>query len=101
MLDRSGSMDGRPQKEAKNCANMLVERLNTDDRLSIITYGGRVDVLSPTTNVTSKDRLKRQISRIRSGGMTALYDGWSVGAERSKRGWTRNILARDTLLRQR
>jgi Ca-activated chloride channel homolog len=98
VLDRSGSMDGRPLKEAKNCANMLVERLNADDRLSVITYDDRVDVLSPTTNVTSKDRLKRQISRIRSGGMTALYDGWSVGAEQVALYADKNYLSRVLLL---
>jgi Ca-activated chloride channel homolog len=91
-------MDGRPLKEAKNCAHMLVERLDSNDRLSIITYDDQVDVLSPTQNVTSKGRLNRQISRIRSGGMTALYDGWSVGAEQVALHAGKNYLSRVFLL---
>mgnify|MGYP001160114194 CR=1 FL=1 len=98
VLDRSGSMDGRPLNEAKNCANMLVERLNTNDRLSIVTYDEKVDILSPTANVTNKNSLKRQISRICSGGMTALYDGWSVGAEQVALHADKNYLSRVLLL---
>ena len=98
VLDRSGSMNGTPLAEAKNCANILVERLNSNDLLSIVTYDDQVDVLSPTANVTSKDRLKRQISRIRSGGMTALYDGWSVGAEQVALHADKKYLSRVLLL---
>jgi len=98
VLDRSGSMDGEPLEEAKSCARMLVERLNSNDRLSVVTYDGEVDVLSPSARVTDKDKLKRQIGRINSGGVTALYDGWSVGAEQVALHADKNYLSRVLLL---
>ena len=38
VIDRSGSMHGRPIEEAKKCAAMLVDRMNANDQLSVVTY---------------------------------------------------------------
>ena len=81
VIDRSGSMSGQPLEEAKKCAVMLVDRMNEEDRLSVVTYDNRVDVVFSSVHVSKKEELKSRIMEIRSGGSTALYDGWSVGAE--------------------
>ena len=81
VIDRSGSMQGQPLDEAKKSAAMLVDRMNENDQLSVVTYDDQVDVVFPTTKVINKPILKHLISGIRPGGMTALYDGWSVAAD--------------------
>ena len=81
VIDRSGSMQGEPLDEAKKCAMMLVDRMSPNDQLSVVSYDNNADVVFSTTKVLRKDFLKTQISRIRPGGATALYDGWSLGAE--------------------
>ena len=41
VIDRSGSMQGRPLKEAKKCACMIVNSLKSTDRVSVIAYDNR------------------------------------------------------------
>lgn len=80
VIDRSGSMNGRPLHEAMRCAEMVVDRLGNADRLSIVAYDSTVDVVVPSTYVTDKPALKTAIRSIKCAGMTALYDGWHAGA---------------------
>ena len=98
VLDRSGSMQGRPLEEAKKCAAMLVDRMSENDMLSVTTYDSRVDVIIPTTKVVNKNLLKNKINQINSGGTTALYDGWSIGAEQVAEFADNNSLSRVLLL---
>ena len=98
VIDRSGSMSGEPLDEAKKCAMMLVDRMSSNDQLSVVTYDSNASVVFPTTKVSRKDLLKTEISRIRSGGTTALYDGWSVGAEQVAQNAGGNYLSRVLLL---
>ena len=98
VIDRSGSMQGEPLDEAKKCAMMLVDRMSPNDQLSIVSYDNNADVVFSTTKVLRKDFLKTQISRIRPGGATALYDGWSLGAEQVAQNAGENYLSRVLLL---
>ena len=91
-------MQGRPLEEAKKCAAMLVDRMSEDDMLSVTTYDSRVDVIIPTTKVVNKNLLKNKINQINSGGTTALYDGWSIGAEQVAEFADNNSLSRVLLL---
>jgi Ca-activated chloride channel family protein len=98
VIDRSGSMQGEPLDEAKKCAMMLVDRMSPNDQLSVVSYDNNADVVFSTTKVLRKDFLKTQISRIRPGGATALYDGWSLGAEQVAQNAGENYLSRVLLL---
>ena len=68
VLDRSGSMSGKPLEEAKRCAAYIVDQLDSRDRVSLVVYDNRVHVLVPSTPVTDKAEIKRAIAGIRSGG---------------------------------
>ena len=98
VIDRSGSMNGEPLEEAKKCASMLVDRMSEMDKLSIVTYDNQADVIVPSQPVSHKSRLKSQISTISCGGMTALYDGWSLGAEEVAKNVSDNYISRVLLL---
>ena len=98
VIDRSGSMNGEPLEEAKKCASMLVDRMSEKDRLSVVTYESHAEVLVKSQPVSHKSRLKSQIRGITTGGMTALYDGWSLGAEEVAKNSNDNFISRVLLL---
>lgn len=89
VLDRSGSMGGRPLEEAKRCVAMIVERLNSDDRASLVVYDNEVDVLVPSQQVRDRSIFHAAAHGIVSGGMTALHAGWAKGAEQAALGLER------------
>ncbi len=81
VLDRSGSMSGKPLEEAKRCASYIVDQLDGRDRVSLVVYDNRVEVLVPSTHVTDKSAIKRVIDGVHSGGSTNLFSGWEEGAK--------------------
>jgi Ca-activated chloride channel family protein len=96
VLDRSGSMRGKPLEEAKRCAAYIVDQLDKRDRVSLVVYDNRVDVLVPCTAVTDKALLKLAIDGIFSGGATNLFGGWEEGARQclvaGGEGWLSRVL---------
>ena len=97
-LDRSGSMHGRPLSEAKLCIEMMIDRLSSEDHFSLVTYDNDVDVVVPATKASNKEWLKANVRSIRSGGMTALYDGWSSAAAEAAKNVTKKSVSRVLLL---
>ena len=80
VLDRSGSMQGDKIKKAKEAAISAVDRLASQDIVSVITYDSNVQVLVPATKATDKAAIKEKIASITIGGNTALFAGVSKGA---------------------
>ena len=97
-LDRSGSMRGRPLSEAKLCIEMMIDRLSSEDHFSFVTYDNNVDVVVPSTKASNKEWLKVHVRSIRSGGMTALYDGWSSAAAEAAKNVAKKSISRVLLL---
>jgi Ca-activated chloride channel family protein len=82
VVDRSGSMSGRPLAEARRCAEFVLDGLQPDDRLALVVYDEQVDLLVPATRVAdSREVLRRAIKGIESGGSTNLQGGWRRGVE--------------------
>ena len=98
VLDRSGSMAGRPLEEAKKCAGNIVKRLKPTDKVSIVTYDHTTDVVIPLANVEDSQRIIRAISGIHAGGMTNLFEGWEKGVEELKGSVTDDSLSRVLIL---
>lgn len=97
-IDRSGSMNGQPLREAKKAAVMMVERLSAEDRIAIITYDSEADVIVPSTFCIDRQSIIDQINRIEAGGQTALHDGWLTSAAEVARYKTPTSLNRVLLL---
>src|SRR5690606_8459001 len=49
VLDRSSSMSGDKLEKAKEAALMVVDRLQPDDVISLVTYDSAVEILVPAT----------------------------------------------------
>ncbi len=80
VLDRSGSMSGEKLERAKDAAKEAINRLGSQDILSLVVYDSTVDVLVPATKVGDKELLHQRVDQIRSGQSTALFAGVSKGA---------------------
>ena len=98
VIDRSGSMDGRPLDEAKKAAIMMVERMSAEDRVAVVTYDSEARVIVPSTLCVDRQSIIERIRQVTSGGTTALHDGWLLGAEEVARQKTSTSLNRVLLL---
>ena len=78
-IDRSGSMEGEPLEYAKRACEFVVDMLEPNDILSIITFEEQVDVLMPARRVVNKALVKEHIRRLEVGNTTNLYDGLMAG----------------------
>lgn len=80
VIDRSGSMDGRPLQEARRCAAFAVSRMRPIDSVSLVQFDDTVERLWPATALGDASALLAAIGRIESGGSTDLHGGWLDGA---------------------
>lgn len=74
-IDRSGSMEGEPLEYVKRACEYVVDMLEPNDILSIVTFEEQVDVLMPARRVVNKALVKEHIRRLDVGNTTNLYDG--------------------------
>ena len=76
LIDVSGSMSSEDKLGyLKTGFNRLVDELNTDDRIAIVTYAGSAGVLLPATSGSEKQKIKNAINGLSSGGSTAGAQG--------------------------
>lgn len=78
-IDRSGSMEGEPLEYVKRACDYVVDILEPNDILSIVTFEEQVDVLMPARRVVNKGLVKEHIHRLEVGTTTNLFDGLVAG----------------------
>ena len=78
-LDRSGSMSGAPLNQAKRAAQMLVDELESMDRMAVVAFDHDVDVVLDLKKKLSAAEMKDRIGHITEGGNTDLHSGWLAG----------------------
>lgn len=83
VLDRSGSMSGEKLSYVKNAARYVVDMLQEQDFVSVVTFDDQVDVLSPSISADddNKTKIKSKLSNVKSGGSTNLSGGWFEGCK--------------------
>jgi len=79
VLDRSGSMEGEKMVRAREAAMFCVDQMLPTDRLSVVTFDDRIEVLFPSEPVTNKQSMKDLIRRVTARGSTALHEAWVRG----------------------
>jgi len=79
VIDRSGSMDGEPLEYAKRACGYVVDLLEPNDILSVITFEESAEVIMPARRVINKPLVKEYINRIYAGNTTNLSDGLMQG----------------------
>ena len=101
VLDRSGSMNGRPLEEAIKCAKYIIENLQSTDFISIVSYDSSAKIESPILlcNDENKKKLIEIVSQIKSGGSTNLEEGWRFGMNTIEDAINRSLVPSNSLKR--
>ncbi len=81
ILDRSGSMKGKPLSTVKEAAKAIVDRMSPIDRLTIVAFNHQSQLLVPNQEVGDRDRIKAQIDGLEAGGGTAIDTAMKQGLE--------------------
>ncbi|MDH7569083.1 MAG: VWA domain-containing protein [Armatimonadota bacterium] len=74
-IDRSGSMEGEPLNYVKQACAYVVDLLDQNDVLSVVTFAEDIEVVMPARRVVNRQLIKEHIFRIDTGNTTNLYDG--------------------------
>ena len=72
-------MEGEKMIRAREAAMFCVDQMLATDRLSVVTFDDRIEVLFPSEPVTNKQSMKDLISRVTARGSTALHEAWVRG----------------------
>ncbi|QDU19716.1 VWA domain-containing protein [Urbifossiella limnaea] len=79
VLDRSGSMAGKPLDQAVAAAGILLDQLDGRDTLSVVAFDHTVDTVVPQEPVADRAAVMKRLRKVRPGGSTNLFDGWDAG----------------------
>ncbi|MGQ9684560.1 MAG: vWA domain-containing protein [Anaerolineae bacterium] len=81
VIDRSGSMSGDKLATAKRAALSVIERLSERDRVAVVIYDDRIDVLQPAAPATPavKSAIRKALGSVEARASTALHEGWLTG----------------------
>ena len=91
VVDRSGSMQGKPLHEALRCVMHIASHLTPKDQLSLVVYDDEVEVMVPLSEVSSVTAIQQAVDMVHSGGSTDLFSGWLKGAEQLEGGTARAV----------
>jgi Ca-activated chloride channel family protein len=95
VLDRSGSMEGKPLERAKAAAALAVRNLRAGDHFAMVVFDSEAQALVPLQSAARKEEILRRIDAISVGGSTNLAGGWSLGRDELKKappGCSRRLL---------
>ncbi len=101
LLDVSGSMSDRSKLPlVKQAMRLLVEQLDENDRVAIVTYAGTTAVHLESTNGQNREKIIEAIDRLSPGGSTAGAAGLQLASQQAvqyfiKDGTNRVLLCTD------
>lgn len=78
-IDRSNSMKGERLEQAKAAALDLAAHLGPEDRLGIVAFHNRAEVIWPLGPIRERHRLQMRLETLGAEGGTEIYQGLSLG----------------------
>jgi len=95
VIDVSGSMNRENRLElVKKSLRMLVKELNRDDRVGIVIYGSRGEVLLEPTSLRHRKHILNTIGKLHPGGSTNAEEGIKLGYKIANKFFDRNRINR-------
>lgn len=79
VLDRSGSMAGKPMQDLKQAAKVAIDQLGPQDMVSIVIFDDKADLVVPSQPAANKSELKAKIDAIAERGGTEMSVGMQMG----------------------
>ena len=84
-IDRSTSMRGTRMENVKLAIHEFIDALKPEDRLALVAFSDRAEVIVPSVRGTEKRRLHAAISRLVPSGGTEIYQGLSAALAEVRR----------------
>jgi Ca-activated chloride channel homolog len=81
VLDRSTSMAGIRLDTARRSAESIISQLRPQDRIAVVTFSDRAEVLIPIEPTIPISEARRRLYSIQASGGTEIYKGLSAGAD--------------------
>lgn len=81
VIDQSTSMKGPRIEMVKANINQVLNRLNSNDLLSIITFSDEASVFLSPTRVSNREIIERRIDQLTTGGSTEIRKGLIAGID--------------------
>ena len=83
VLDRSGSMQGKPLADAAAAVRELIARLGDGDRFALVTYSSQAQIAIPieVADADARRRWASLVDGVRSGGGTNMAAGIDLAAQ--------------------
>lgn len=83
VLDRSGSMQGKPLHDAKAAVRELIERLDSRDRFALITYasGAELGIPMALAEAQARARFIERLASVAAGGGTNMASGIDLAVQ--------------------
>jgi len=95
LLDVSGSMNQRDKLPlVKSSMKMLLDNLNPNDTISIVTYAGSTGVALEPTKVSSRSTILNAMNNLRAGGGTAGAAGIELAYQQAEQNFNKNAVNR-------
>lgn len=79
VVDRSTSMQGERLRFVKTAVRLVVERLSERDRLSVVSFSDRAEIVVPAASVTEHEMVMGKVRGIMPSGGTEIYQGLQAG----------------------
>lgn len=100
VIDRSSSMRGPRLAQAVRAASLVVDRLESRDRLTVVVFDASARVVFGPDSLgeAGRDKLKRALAGLETGVGTNLAAGIKLGADKIRSGYVRGALSRLILL---
>lgn len=98
VLDQSGSMRGEKIHTLRETVKTIIDQLNPQDTLSIVTFESTPHILIPAQQVSNKAELKSKVGQILEGGGTVLAPALREAFKQVKTFASPNCISRLVLL---
>ena len=85
VIDRSTSMQGDRLDYVKAAAHQVIDDLEDQDTLGIISFSDRAEILMPSQRLEDRARAHAQVSSIWASGGTEILQGLRAGLEQLRR----------------
>ncbi len=81
VIDTSGSMEGRAIEDARTASLALVDSLTPKDRLAIVVFNSKTEVLLPSTRLDDADLkdVRERLKKMPAEGTTDMASGLQAG----------------------
>ncbi|MFN6559739.1 MAG: vWA domain-containing protein [Nostoc sp. ChiSLP01] len=98
ILDKSGSMHGKPITTVIQAVEGLIDKLKPGDRISVVAFAGSAQVIIPNQIIEDPESIKSQIKKkLSASGGTVIADGLELGITELMKG-TRGAVSQAFLL---